>query len=169
MLTDVTYLDLEYIVLRMRDEDWIEIIGIQDHDSPIRLAYEMHYFIRNHGRGRIAWHNGKPAACAFFAERWGGMWEVGMFGTKAFRDAAVPLLRWVRTEANEILSVCKGHRLQCDSRVGHDEAHKMIRAMGGEEEAVLRRYGKDGADYVRFVWLNGENDAVLKPGYVRAA
>ena len=82
---------------------------------------------------------------------------------------ALPLLKWFRTEANEILTVCKGHRLQCDSRADYEEAHKMIRAFGGVEESTLRRYGKDGSDYIRFVWFNGENDAVLKPHYTRAA
>lgn len=169
MLTELTYVDLEYVVLNMRDEDWREIIGLQDHESPLRLACEMNYFIGNHGRGRVSWVDGRPAAVAFFAERWPGVWEVGMFGTNSFKAAAMPLLRWFRQEANEILTVCNGHRLHCDSRADHEEAHRMIRAMGGEEEVTLRRLGKDGSDYIRFVWLNGENDAVLKPGYVRAA
>jgi hypothetical protein len=168
MLTDIDYFAIEYICLNLREQDKEEILNLRPHDNPLQLAYEAHQGIKNCGRGRISWVKGKPAALAAFTESWPGVWDVWMFGTEDFKAAAIPLLRWVRTEANEILQVCAGHRLQCDSRDGYDEAHKMIRAMGGRPEFTMRRYGKDGSDYVRFIWLNGEDDAVLKPHYVRA-
>lgn len=169
MLTDITLSDLEYICLKMREIDKTEIYAIRPHDSPLQLAAEAYHMIRNMGRGRIAWANGRPAAVAAFTESWPGVWEVWMFGTDDFKAAAVPLLRWFRKEARDILANVNGHRLQCDSRADHTEAHRLIKAAGGIEEGLLRRYGKDGSDYIRFVWLNGENDAVLKPHYVRAA
>lgn len=168
MLTDVDYLSLEYVCLNMRACDREEIYAIRNYDNPLQLAMDAHAAIRNLGRGRISWVNGKPAAVAAFTEEWSGVWYVWMFGTDDFKAAAIPLLRWVRTEANDILTVCKGHRLHCDSMVGHDEAHKMIKAMGGlPEGAPMRKLGKNQQDFQRFVWLNGENDAVLKPHYVR--
>ena len=167
MLTDLDYISLEFICLNMRDIDKREIYALRNHDNPLQLAMEAHAYIRNQGRGRISWVGGKPGAMAAFTEDWPGVWSVWMFGTDDFRAAAIPLLRWVRSEANDILSVCAGHRLQCDSQAGHDEAHKMIMAMGALPEFTMRRYGKDGSDFVRFVWLNGENDAVLRPHYQR--
>jgi hypothetical protein len=170
MLTDIDLLSLEYICLNMREIDRVEAFAILPHDNPCRLSWEAHHHILNNGRGKIAWHNGKPAAMAAFTENWTGCWQVWAFGTDDFKAAAIPLLRWFRKEANDILTVCKGHRLQCDSRVGHPEAHKMIVAMGGVPEGEpMRRYGKDGSDYQRYIWLNGEHDAVLKPGFIRAA
>lgn len=169
MLTDLDLHSVEYICLNMRERDRIEIMGLRPHDSAIRLAWEAYHHIINSGRGKVAWANGKPAAMAAFVESHPGVWDVWMCGTTDFKAAAVPLLKWFRTEANEILTVCKGHRLQCDSRADYDEAHKMIKAFGGVAESTLRRYGKDGSDYIRFVWLNGENDAVLRPHYTRAA
>jgi hypothetical protein len=169
VLTDIDYTALEFVIMRMRDCDKEEIYALRDHDNPLQLAMEAHYAIRNKGRGRISWVNGRPAALAAFTEEWPGVWYVWMFGTEDFRAAAIPLLRWVRKEANDILSICAGHRLHCDSMVGHDEAHKMIKAMGGlPEGAPMRRLGKHGEDFQRFVWLKGENEAVLKPHYVRA-
>lgn len=167
MLTDIDYLALEYVVLNMREQDRREIYALRPHDNPLQLAMEAHAVIRNQGRGRISWINGRPAAVAAFTEDWSGVWSVWMFGTEDFKAAAIPLLRWVRTEANEILTVCKGHRLHCDSHAECFEAHKMIKAMGAVPEFTMRKYGKDGSDFIRFVWLNGENDAVLKPHYVR--
>ncbi len=169
-IEDIDLLSIEYICYRMREDDRKEVFAIVPHDNPYRLAWETYHTILNNGRGRVAWYNGKPAAVAAFVENWPGNWQVYMYGTDDFKAAAVPLLRWFRKEANEILTVCKGHRLQCHSQVGHPEADKMIRAMGGIPEGPpLRRFGKDGSDFQTYVWLNGENDAVLKSGYVRAA
>lgn len=171
MLTEFTLPSFEYICLNMRECDRTEVFGMQHHESPMQLAYDAAHVIRNKGRSRIAWseRTNKPAAFGAFTEDWPGLWSVWMFGTDDFKDCAIELLRWFRKEANDILTVCNGHRLQCDSRADHDEAHKMLKALGAIEEVRLRRYGKDGADYIRFVWLNGENDAVLKPHFTRAA
>lgn len=169
MLTDIDYLSLEYVVLNMRESDRKEIYALRSHDSPLQLAAEAYALIRNTGRGRIAWDKGKPVAVAAFTENWPGCWEAWMFGTDDFKRGAIDLIRWFRKEANEILTVCEGRRLQCDSSADHHEAHKMIKGLGGIEEFRLRKYGKGGEDFIRFVWFNGENDAVLKSGYVRAA
>ncbi len=169
-LADLDLMSMEFLAYNMRERDRVEIFGLVDHDNPWRFAWDAHHLVLNKGRGKVAWFNGKPAAMAAFVEERPGVWQVWMCGTDDFKAAAMPLLRWFRKEANDILGVCKGHRLQCDSRADYEEAHKMIKAMGGIEEGPpMRRYGKDGADYQRFVWFNGENDAVLKPGYIRAA
>lgn len=154
--------------MNMRACDREEIYALRNYDNPLQLAMDAHAAIRNLGRGRISWVKGKPAAVGAFTEEWSGVWYVWMFGTDDFKAAAIPLLRWVRQEANDILTVCKGHRLHCDSMVGHDEAHKMIKAMGGLPEFTMRKLGKNGEDFTRFVWLRGENEQVLHPGYVRA-
>lgn len=169
MLTDIDLGAIEYICLNMRERDRQEILGLRPHDSPIRLAWEAYHQILNFGRGKVSWVRGKPCGLAAFTEGWPGVWDVWMCGTEDFQRGAVPLLKWFRQEANDILSVCKGHRLQCDSRADYEDAHRMIEAFGGVREGVQRRYGKDGSDYVRFVWLKGEQDAVLKPGFTRAA
>jgi len=171
MLTEFNSSAFEFICLNMRETDKVEVFGMLAHDSPLQLAHEASYLIRNKGRSRIGWSDRtkRPAAMAAFTEDWPGMWSVWMFGTDDFKDCAIELVRWFRHEAKDILTVCKGHRLQCDSRYDHEEAHRMIKAFGAIEESRLRAYGKDGADYIRFVWLNGENDAVLKPHFTRAA
>ena len=168
MLTDITYLDLEYVVLNMRERDKGEIFALRSHDNPLQLAMEAHSAIRNLGRGQIAWAHGRPCAVLAFTEEWPGMWSIWMFGTDDFKHGAIDLLRWARKEANAILSVCKGHRIQADSRADYEEAHKLIRAAGGRPEFTMRAYGKNGEDYIRFVWLRSEDSAILGPHFVRA-
>lgn len=168
MLTEIDYFAIEYLCIFMRDEDRVEIFGLQDHDDPLRMAAEATHMIRNKGRGRVAWWKGRPAALIALVEIRSGVWEVWSWGTEHYRDCAFEMLRWIRREIPDILKHCKAHRLQCHSRVGHDEAHKMIRAMGAYQEGPpLRRFGKDGSDYVCFTWHPGENDGVIFPNYVR--
>lgn len=170
MLTDITLPAIEYICLNIRESDRVEILALRPHDSELQLAWETFSALRNLGRGRIAWHQGKPAGLFGFAEAWPGHWEVWMFGTDEYRAVAFDLLRWARKEANEILQHCNGRRLQADVREGHPDAHKLVKAMGAIPEGpLLQNYGKDGGAYQRYVWINGVNDAVLKPHYTRAA
>lgn len=152
----------------MRERDKAEIYALRDHDNPLQLAMEAHHMIRNKGRGQIAWWQGRPAAMLAFTEDWPGVWSVWMFGTDDFKNVAIDLVRWARKEANEILKVCAGHRIHCDSLSTYEEAHKLIQAAGGRYECEFPKYGKGGEDYKRFVWFNGDNDAILKPHYVRA-
>jgi len=170
MLTEPDLFAIEYICLNLRESDQTEIFNVRPHDSALQLAWESFSAVKNLGRGRIGWANGRPAALAAFTEDWPGCWQVWMFGTKDFRAAAVPLLRWFRKEANDILTVCEGRRLQCDCRLGHEDAHKMIKALGGKPEGPpMAEYGKDGGAYQRYVWLRKRDAGVLDPGYVRAA
>ncbi|MBK8772877.1 MAG: hypothetical protein IPM06_20940 [Rhizobiales bacterium] len=169
MLTTPTRIDLEYLCLNMRACDLVEIMNLVPFDAPIVLAHVCDELIRNNGRGRISWANGKPCAVAALTETRPGVWEVTMFGTDDLRSGIVPLMRWFRAEAADLIKQCKGHRLQCDSRADHHEAHKLIRAMGGVAEGPpMAGYGKDGGDYQRFVWLVGRNDAIVRPHYVQA-
>lgn len=167
MLTPISLLDLEYVCYNMRERDKEEVYALRDHNNPFRLAWEATSFIRNNGRGRISWIGGKPAAVGAFTQHHPGVWEVWMFGTNQFKAAAMPLLGWVRREAADILATTDAHRLQCDSRADYLEAHKMIQAMGAKREMLMRQYGKDGSDYIRFIWLKGMSDHVVEPGYTR--
>lgn len=162
-LTDIDLVSLEYICINMRPIDAVEIYGVRPHDSPIRLAWEAFSVIRNTGRGRIAWHDGRPAAVIAFTEDRPGVWQIWMFGTSAFKSVAYACMRWARDTAADLIEHHAGKRLQCESHEDHDEAHRFLRALGAVEEGPPMRYfGKDGKSYQRFVWIAGENDYRLR-------
>ena len=168
VLADLNLFAVEYLTINMRDGDREEIFGIWPHDIDLQFASEVTHILRNHGRSKIAYVNGRPAALfGFSCHTKPKVFDVWMFGTKDFDKAIFPLMRWCRNEANDILSIEKAHRLQAQSRADHTEAHKLIRAMGGIEECRLEKWGKDGSDYLMFKWINGKNDAILRPHYVQ--
>lgn len=168
-LTDIDLHSFCYVCDHMREQDRAEIFACLPHDNTYRLGWEAYHQIKNNGRGRIAWHKGKPVAVGAFAEDYPGIWQVIMFGTDDFKHGAVDLIKWFRREAKDILSTQRGIRLYCNSRVEHTEAHKMIVALGAHPEGPpMRNFGKDGSSFQRFVWFP-EDSAVLSPDYVRAA
>lgn len=168
LLRDLNLFAVEYLTFNMREQDKAEVFGVWRHDDELRFAGEVTHILRNYGRSQIAYIEGKPAALfGFSCHLKPKVYDVWMFGTQDFTKALFPLMRWCRNEANDILSIEKAHRLQAQSRADHHEAHKLIKAMGGIEECRLEGWGKDGSDYLMFKWINGKNDAILKPHYVQ--
>lgn len=153
MLTDPDRYAIEYICLHLRACDRREIFTMQPHDNPVRLAQEAWWVFTNRGRAAVAWHDGRPAAVIGLWEKWPGVWEASAFGTDAWRNVAIECVRWARKNISQIIEEVGGHRLQADSHVESTESHKFLRAMGAEAESLLPGYGKDGSDYIRFVWV----------------
>lgn len=169
-LSEITLPDLEYVCLNMRPEDREEILNIRPHDNLLMLAWEAAALIRNMGRGRVAWFQGRPAAVIAVTEDRSGVWQIMMFGTEFLPSVAFPCMRWARETMRELVGNGTCRRLQCDSRVGHDEAWRFLMALGAEKEGPpMRGFGRDGGDYQRFVWLAGENDHVLRTENAKSA
>ena len=105
------------------------------------------------GRGRVAWHDGRPAGVMGFFEPWTGQWEAVSFGTDAFASVAGSLMRYARREMGSILVECGARRLQAASHEGNADGHRFIEALGGRLETTLEAYGKGGDDYRLYVWL----------------
>lgn len=161
MLTSVTYEAIEYLCLNMREQDRVELLGMSRSDDLRDLADECFAALRYRGIAQVGWVKGKPAGVIGLVEEWPGVWTVWMFGTDDLGLVGVMLLKWLRKALRRVRDEFGGWRLHCDSRDGNTLAHKMIRAMGGAVEHVMARYGADGSNYTRFVWLLGENDAVI--------
>lgn len=153
MLLEPDRYSIEYICLNLRACDKREIFAMRPHDSPVRLAHEAWYLVTTQGRGAVAWHDGKPAALIALIENWPGVWDAMAFGTDAWRNVAIELMRWGRANVRQVIEDLKGHRLQADSHVDSVDSHRFLRALGAEPEAVLRGYGKDNSDFIRFSWV----------------
>jgi hypothetical protein len=167
--TGVNWVHLWKMMTNLREKDRAEVYALLAYENDYRFAFESAAAISNLGRGALFWVDGKPTALGAFTEHWPGVWNVWMIGTEDFDHCVMPLMRWVRTTAREILDDVGGHRLQCESMSTYKDAHKMIRALGGIEESVMRGRGKNGEDYKMFVWLKGENDQALYPNMRRVA
>jgi hypothetical protein len=168
-LTEPNIYSIESICLNMRESDAVEVFNVMPVAGRMHLAQHTFSAMSNQGRGRVAWYQGRPAALIALTQMRPGVWEIWMFGTDAFRNVAIDCVRWARREARDILDHAEGHRIQCDCRVGHPDAHRLIRAFGAHAEGPpMTGYGSDGSDYQRYVWLREKQWHVLEPHLKRS-
>ena len=148
VVRDLTWLDCEYVAFHMRAIDKIEIYNNIDTDNEIVFVGLVMQAAAK-GMAWVATFDGRPAGVMGIAERWPGSWEVFAFGTEDFKRVLVALkppleraIKWAKKQG------C--HRIECRSHITHVKAHRLIRLMEFQQEGVLRRYGKDGNDYLVF-------------------
>jgi len=150
-LIPVSLAAIEYLTLNMREIDRAEIFGLRNHDSPTLLAYEV-ATLASYGKAAIAEHKGRPCGIIGVFPMWSGVWSAFSFGTDDWRHGVLSMTSWAKFTMHPHLRQCNAHRLQCESRIDHHEAHRWLTRMGAEADGLLRGYGRDGSDYIMFSW-----------------
>ncbi|MGE0233246.1 MAG: hypothetical protein AB7S46_15815, partial [Flavobacteriaceae bacterium] len=128
-----------------------EIFGMRGHDNPMLLAHEV-LAAATRGRSADAFSDRKPAAICGATPLWPGAFTIWAFGTNDWPQAAVDIARYALKDLKPWLLARGAHRVQCESRFDHTDAHALLERFGAVREAVLKSYGRDGADYFLYAW-----------------
>jgi hypothetical protein len=157
---------VHYICTHLREIDKREIYPLFFFDDPEHLTAATMWAIE-HGKGRIIWANGLPAALIGVHPEANGpsCWRVFAFGTDNWKSAAYLCMRELRKLAREVIRETGAMRMHCDSIEEHTEAHSWIERMGGEVESVMPHYGKNGETYRRYVWLRDRSAFMSDPNW----
>lgn len=150
MLTELRHEAALYVVQRMRAGDRAEINAMRFGDDDESLAEDI--ALRWGAWSFCAWHEGLPVAIFGARELWPGVWSAWMIATDDFPKVALGLTKFVRRVIMPHLIKMGAHRVEAISMDGHTEAHRWLRAIGSVQEARLRRYGRNGEDYLVFRW-----------------
>jgi hypothetical protein len=150
-LTPITLTAVEYVCLNMREIDRAEVFGMRAHDDALILAREI-VAVAPYGKVGVAAHEGRPAAIVGVTPLWPGVWSAWAFGTDEWDRVAIELTRYALRVLRPFILERGAHRMQCESRIDHVEAHRWLELLGARPESILRRYGRDGSDYVQFAW-----------------
>lgn len=156
MSDGVDFMGLEYIALHLRECDAREVHGIRWDDDPMMLAMQSASLLAD-GHGRVVYYRGRPAAVIGVVELHPGVWQGWAYGTEDFARVVPRLTRLVRNELRAYVVNKGGHRLEVFSRFDHWAAHRWLERLGAVREGLMRGFGKDGADYVRFAWTKGKD------------
>lgn len=151
----ITFGAIQYICLNMRERDRAEIYGMRSHDNPIWLSHEVLAYAAK-GWARIAYDGTRPVSIAGATPMWSGVWTIWAFGTDDWPKGVVDLVRWTRNELKPWLLHHGAHRVQCESRFDHTEAHTLLERFGARRECTLSGYGRDGADYYLYAWRKAD-------------
>lgn len=155
---NLEWLPLEFIAFNLRSADRREVFGNLPSDNALELAAMVFHAVGKKGVGWIARFDGRPAGTIGCFENFPGNWQIFSFGTDAYRRV-LPAFK-PKLDALTNFSLENGaRRLECKSHIMHTESQALLRIVGFTPEAVLRSYGRDGADYVLFskAWDHEKN------------
>lgn len=147
----ITFGAIQYICLNLRERDRTEIFGMRSHDNPIWLTNEVVAYACK-GKAAIAYAGKRPAGIVGVTPMWPGVFTIWAFGTDEWRSVAVDVVRYTRNDLKPWLLSRGAHRVQCESRFDHTEAHGLLERFGARRECTLSGYGRDGADYFLYAW-----------------
>lgn len=145
-----------YIALNLRSEDAREIYGVRADDNPLTLASDVTTVATASGLAWDARYRGRPAAVLGAVEAWPGRWEAFAFGTDDWPHVALGVTRFARRVLAPMLRARGARRVDATSRAGHVAAHRWLERLGARREAHLAAFGRDGADYVIYVWTQAK-------------
>jgi RimJ/RimL family protein N-acetyltransferase len=143
------FASLAYIAVNMRQADRHEIYNVTGHNNPFILAQQTLDATRM-GSGVVAADGGRPVAVLGFAPLRPGVCTAFAYGTDAFDRVALSLTRHALKVMKPALIASGFHRLECESRADHVQAHRWLEHLGFRREGTLRQFGSDRSDYLKF-------------------
>lgn len=161
-----TIRDVSYILANLDPAD-AEEIGCQVPEGamPGELAAGCVRF----GSSFVAYLNGVPAM-AFGSSPLtavGNVRSAWAFGTRRSRVCMRSVMRFCRDEFVPSFLSFGVTRVEARSISTHAVAHRWLEAVGAEREATIAAYGKNGEDFVLYVWRPGPQAAARLANYCR--
>ncbi len=148
-LMEPTFEALIHICHHMRADDEREVFNAIGHRNRTMLARQTLDAGRM-GSAVIAGIDGRPTAVMGTFPIRTGVCSAFCYSTDGFGSVALTLTRYALRVLRPALIESGYHRLQCESRVDHVEAHRWLERMGFQREGVLRKFGSDGSDYYQY-------------------
>lgn len=101
----------------------------------------------------LCWLDARPVASLGAHPLWPNVWQCWAWGTDEWPRIALSMTRQALRVLRPALLDVGVHRAQCASLGTHTDAHAWLESMGWTREAVLRRYGRQGQDFVMFSYV----------------
>ena len=94
--------------------------------------------------------DGKIYAIFGLVPLWPGVAETWMIPTKRLKAKKFSASRHMKEGLDQLIDELKVRRAQAAVKVGHTEAHRLVQFVGMQEEGLMKKYGPDGSDFVRY-------------------
>lgn len=149
------FASLSYIAVNMRQADKDEIYNVCGHNNPFILAQQTLEAARM-GSAVVAVLHQRPVAVMGFVARHPGVCTAYAYATSDFPRVALSLTKYALRVMKPALLASGFHRLECESRHDHHNAHRWLESMGFRREGILKQYGTDRSDYIKFAATSEE-------------
>ena len=87
---------------------------------------------------------------------WKGVGEAWLVGSKILNDRGIFLTRIISRRFKVIIKTQKYKRIQCVVHNKWKSSQKFVELLGFKNEGLMRKYGPDGFDYLRYAIVIGE-------------
>jgi hypothetical protein len=134
--------------MRIRDrEEFMAVSQCRTHDQLVdglvsRFGLHDDVIVAN-------WQNG-PVAVGGLIHHRPRVGTLLFFATDDLPKIGSDLTRFIRQRLFPCYLRAGTHRIECASLAGYDEVHRWLGVLGLEKEADMRKYGRDGQDFVQF-------------------
>ena len=108
------------------------------------------YFLKEVGMSFTGLVNNKPIAAGGVFHLWDGVAEGWVLATKDIYKYPVFCAKHIKQRTEIILQANKIKRLQTSVKANCDMALRFAKWLGLKEEGLMKNYGPDGSDFIRF-------------------
>ena len=108
------------------------------------------YFLKEVGMSFTGLVNNKPIAAGGVFHLWDGVAEGWVLATKDIYKYPVFCAKHIKQRTEIILKANKIKRLQTSVKADCDVALRFAKWLGLKEEGLMKQYGPDGSDFIRF-------------------
>ncbi len=142
--------DVRAVALAMRERDFTEFSATSDVYDRALLAHNLS--LRYGGRDDVlcGFADDEPVCIGGTIEAWPGVISLLFFATDNFPQIGRGITRWIRRELFPRYFQSGIHRVQAISHGEHHDAHAWLKALGLQQEAVFKGFGRDGQDFIQF-------------------
>jgi hypothetical protein len=145
-----TVATLSHIAENLRREDFAEIAAMSAaRDPSMFLAAKI---MGNASEVYVA-RRENPIAAWGYVELWPRVASCFAFGTNDWGLVVGAVTRHVRRYMFPRVIAAGYHRMECRALACREDVARWVSLLGGEPEAVLRKAGKDGEDFIIYRWI----------------
>lgn len=146
----VTRPAVEYIIANLRLRDREEIFALRWDNDERALADDL---LRFAGAMTWAWwRDGVPVSLqgAWPVRR--GVWSCWAFGTDEWPRVVLSMTKHARRFIIPALLRARFHRAEAVALATHTDSRRWLEALGAREEGIRHGFGRNGEDFVSYVW-----------------
>ena len=148
MIAQATWPDVLEVSLKMRADDYAEVMATRWDDDPYSFAADC---MRAPGVKLVARDDaGVPVAIGGVANWQPGVGQAWMVGAESIGKVGIEIAHACRTSIQALFDSGSIHRIQAFSAASHTRAHRWLRAIGLAEESRMPGYGKNGEEFIIF-------------------
>lgn len=155
IITEPTYSRVLHVVTNLRSADVDEFLALSfAGDRRVLTATLLDRWADDQTAIVACAEDGTPIAVGAIVIASPNVGTLMFFATDRFPEIAGPLTRFIKKRLFPKYRDAGVHRIQCVSIADYDASHRWIQALGLEQEALLKKLGKDGQDFIQFSWTD---------------